>query len=98
MSDPSIPIPTIVADAELDLRGVICPYNFVKTKLKLETMELGQVLSVLLDDGDPIKNVPRSVSDDGHTVLSQERIQTVISRDDPEMSARLRMMPLHSSC
>ena len=76
MSDPSIPIPTIVADAELDLRGVICPYNFVKTKLKLETMELGQVLSVLLDDGDPIKNVPRSVSDDGHTVLSQERIQS----------------------
>ena len=28
-------------DAELDLRGVICPYNFVKTKLKLETMEQG---------------------------------------------------------
>jgi len=26
-------------DEELDLRGVICPYNFVKTKLKLETME-----------------------------------------------------------
>ncbi|TKB33142.1 MAG: sulfurtransferase TusA family protein, partial [Nitrospira sp.] len=46
--------------AELDLRGVICPYNFVKTKLKLETMEQGQILSVLLDDGDPIQNVPRS--------------------------------------
>ena len=60
------------ADAELDLRGVICPYNFVKTKLKLETMEAGQTLAVILDDGDPIKNVPRSVSDDGHTVLIQE--------------------------
>ena len=68
--------PTIgsTADEELDLRGVICPYNFVKTKLKLETMLPGQILSVLLDEGDPIKNVPRSVSDDGHTVLSQERI------------------------
>ena len=73
MSDPSTP--AIVPDAELDLRGVICPYNFVKTKLKLETMGSGQVLSVLLDDGDPIKNVPRSVRDDGHAVLSQERIQ-----------------------
>jgi tRNA 2-thiouridine synthesizing protein A len=62
------------ADEELDLRGVICPYNFVKTKLKLETMSPGQVLSVLLDEGDPIKNVPRSVSDDGHTVLSQDRV------------------------
>lgn len=59
-------------DAELDLRGVICPYNFVKTKLKLETMEAGQVLAVILDEGEPIRNVPRSVSDDGHTVLGQE--------------------------
>jgi tRNA 2-thiouridine synthesizing protein A len=63
---------SIRADAELDLRGVICPYNFVKTKLKLETMEPGQTLAIILDDGDPIKNVPRSVSDDGHTVLLQE--------------------------
>lgn len=62
------------ADEELDLRGVICPYNFVKTKIKLEAMSPGRVLSVLLDDGDPIKNVPRSVADDGHLVLSQDRI------------------------
>jgi tRNA 2-thiouridine synthesizing protein A len=61
-------------DAELDLRGVICPYNFVKTKLKLETMEEGQILSVILDAGDPIRNVPQSVSNEGHTILSQEAI------------------------
>ena len=60
------------ADAELDLRGVICPYNFVRTKLKLETMGAGQVLAVILDDGEPIRSVHRSVSDDGHTVLRQE--------------------------
>jgi TusA-related sulfurtransferase len=64
----------ISTDIELDLRGVICPYNFVKTKLKLETMDQGQVLAVLLDDGDPIKNVPRSVENEGHTVLAQNRI------------------------
>ena len=63
------------SDTELDLRGVICPYNFVKTKLKLEAMEQGQILSVLLDDGDPIRNVPLSVSNEGHTVLSQDRLQ-----------------------
>ena len=62
-------------DTELDLRGVICPYNFVKTKLKLEAKEHGQILSVLLDDGDPIRNVPLSVSNEGHTVLSQDRLQ-----------------------
>ena len=65
----------IQADAELDLRGVICPYNFVKTKLKLETMEGGQILSVLLDDGDPVRNVPQSVRNEGHTILSQERME-----------------------
>ena len=65
---PEVPV------TELDLRGVICPYNFVKTKLKLETLKQGQVLSVLLDDGDPIRNVPRSVENEGHTVLSQERV------------------------
>lgn len=59
-------------DAELDLRGVICPYNFVKTKLKLETMEQGQLLAVILDAGDPIRNVPQSVSNEGHAVLLQE--------------------------
>ena len=66
----------IQPDAELDLRGVICPYNFVKTKLKLETMEEGQILSVILDAGDPIRNVPQSVSNEGHTILSQEAIGT----------------------
>lgn len=75
-----------VSDAELDLRGVICPYNFVKTKLKLETMAKGQVLSVILDDGDPIRNVPRSVQNEGHTVLGQERLgqahRVLIRRED----------------
>lgn len=60
------------ADAELDLRGVICPYNFVKIKLKLETMAAGQILAVILDDGEPIRNVPASVTNEGHTVLAQE--------------------------
>ena len=67
----SVPVPA----EELDLRGVICPYNFVKTKLKLESMAPGQLLLVHLDEGDPIRNVPRSVSDDGHDVLSQERAE-----------------------
>ena len=86
MPDASQPI--LSPDAELDLRGVICPYNFVKTKLKLETMEAGQVLLVHLDDGDPIRNVPRSVSDDGHDILSQERVdqsfRVMIKRRDDD--------------
>ncbi len=59
---------------ELDLRGVICPYNFVKTKLKLETLEIGSQLAVLLDEGDPIHNVPKSIMNEGHQVLIQEKV------------------------
>jgi TusA-related sulfurtransferase len=66
---------TVQPDAELDLRGVICPYNFVKTKLKLDTMGEGQVLAVLLDDGEPIRNVPQSLRNEGHEILSQEQVE-----------------------
>jgi TusA-related sulfurtransferase len=59
---------------ELDLRGVMCPYNYVKTKLKLESMEPGQILSVIVDDGEPIRNVPRSIAEDGHTILKKEKV------------------------
>ena len=54
-----------------DLRGVMCPLNYVKTKLKLEMMDAGERLEVWLDSGDPIKNVPMSLRNDGHKVLSE---------------------------
>ena len=55
---------------KIDLLGVKCPFNYVKTKLKLETMASGDSLEVLLDQGEPEQNVPRSVQNDGHKVLS----------------------------
>lgn len=55
-----------------DLRGVACPLNYVKTKLRLEMMETGERLEVWLDAGEPIKNVPMSLRNDGHKVLSEE--------------------------
>ena len=58
------------ANQEIDLRGVACPLNWVKTKLRLEEMEPGEVLEVLLDDGDPIRNVPRSVRAEGHRIVA----------------------------
>ncbi len=64
----------IEAQVELDLRGVICPYNFVKTKLKLDTMSAGEILAVILDDGEPIRNVPQSVKNEGHTILTQDQL------------------------
>lgn len=63
-------------DATLDLKGVICPINFVKTKLKLEEMNTGDLLEVILDDGEPIANVPRSVKEEGHRILKVAKLDS----------------------
>ena len=69
----SVPAPSGVPI--YDLRGVACPMNYVKTKLKLEMMDAGERLEVWLDAGEPIKNVPMSLKNDGHTLLLQEPLE-----------------------
>lgn len=62
---------SIVADEKIDITDVVCPITFVKTKVALEEMDDGQILQVHINDGEPIKNVPRSVKEEGHEVLQQ---------------------------
>lgn len=57
----------------LDLRGIACPMNFVKTKLQLDKMAAGSLLEVLLDEGEPIESVSSSVVAEGHVVRLNER-------------------------
>lgn len=57
------------AKEKIDLRGVSCPMNFVKTKVALETINSGEILEVILDEGDAMLNVPRSVKEEGHQVI-----------------------------
>lgn len=54
----------------VDLRGVTCPINYVRVRLALEGLTEGDELEVLLDAGDPVRNVPRSLKDDGDQVLA----------------------------
>lgn len=56
-----------------DFRGVPCPLNFVKTKLVLETMACGETLEILLDDGEPIENVPASLKAENHRIVEQKK-------------------------
>lgn len=58
-----------------DLRGVACPFNFVKTKIELSTLKSGDLLEIWLDDGHPIENVPGSVRNEGHEVVSATPVQ-----------------------
>jgi len=59
-------------DHYLDITNDVCPITFVKTKLLVEKMAAGEVAEVRLGDGEPLENVPRSVREEGHEVLSLE--------------------------
>ncbi|NCO76404.1 MAG: sulfurtransferase TusA family protein [Cyanobacteria bacterium] len=56
----------------LDLRGTPCPINFVRSKLQLEKMSSGELLNILLDTGEPIEQVPNSLSMEGYSVEAME--------------------------
>ena len=62
------------AAESLDLKGEVCPYTFVKSKLALEEMESGQILRVVVDNPGSAKNVPRSLSSEGHKILDVSQL------------------------
>lgn len=64
----AVPPSGLSAAVPLDLRGTRCPLNYVKTRLQLERMAVGQTLEVWLDHGEPEEQVPRSLRMDGHDV------------------------------
>lgn len=63
----------------LDLRGVACPINFVKAKLKLEEMDKGDLLELIIDSGEPMANVPRSIKEEGHKIIHVQKIDNCFS-------------------
>jgi TusA-related sulfurtransferase len=65
---------------ELDLTGVPCPMNWVRTRLALEPLPAGGRLDVLLDHGEPLASVPRSAREDGHDVTLDGNRVTIVKR------------------
>jgi TusA-related sulfurtransferase len=61
-------------DRELDLKGEVCPFTFVKSKLIIEQMDKGQVLRVILDYKSSVENVPKSMEMEGQEVLAVNQI------------------------
>ena len=61
----------------LDIRNDVCPMTFVKTRLLIERMPVGDVASILLRGAEPIENVPASVAELGHAVLELAPVRSV---------------------
>ncbi|MBQ8134732.1 MAG: sulfurtransferase TusA family protein [Clostridia bacterium] len=56
-------------DDKVDITDVVCPTTFVKAKIALEELDEGQILSIRMNDGEPVQNVPRSIKEEGHQIL-----------------------------
>ncbi len=61
-------------DKTIDLKGEVCPYTFVKSKLALEEMGLDQVLEIVVDHEPAVENVPKSLKNEGQKVLAVDKI------------------------
>ena len=51
--------------------------TFVRTKLRLERMQPGDVLHVRLRGDEPLRNVPRAARDEGMTFLRECAVRRV---------------------
>ena len=56
----------------LDLK----PFNYIQTKIRLEEMDAGELLEITIEDGEPIKNVLESLTNDGHDIVRTHQIGT----------------------
>jgi TusA-related sulfurtransferase len=63
----------IKIDIRLDIKGQVCPYTFVRSKLAMEKMKLGEVLEIITDHRPALKNIPRSMEHEGQKVLTIEQ-------------------------
>jgi tRNA 2-thiouridine synthesizing protein A len=60
--------------ARIDIRPFACPLTWVKTRVALERLDVGQVLEVWVSAGEPLASVPRSAAEDGHRLVALERL------------------------
>ncbi len=61
-----------VVDTWIDITGEVCPMTFVRVKLKLETLPVGTQLTIRLNGGEPLANVPRSLQEEGCRIVCLE--------------------------
>ena len=64
----------MVPDKRINIKGLVCPYTFVKAKLAIESMDVNQTLEILLDYEEASRSIPKSMEDHGQKVLKVEKI------------------------
>jgi tRNA 2-thiouridine synthesizing protein A len=63
---------------KLDISEDNCPITFVKTKLFMENLNKGEKAEIILKNGEPLENIPRSLTETGYKVINIENIKDEI--------------------
>ncbi len=58
----------------MNLYGVKCPLNWAKAKVRLEDLERGDVLEVLINDPKGRRDIPRAAEAEGYAVVTIDEI------------------------
>ena len=56
----------------LDLRGVKCPLNWAKAKVRLEYLAQGDQLALVIDDPKGRRDIPRAAEAEGYAIVEIE--------------------------
>jgi TusA-related sulfurtransferase len=65
---------------QIDITSDLCPMTYVRTRLALDKMATGETLLVVLKGQEPLANVPRTATEQGHQVLEVTTDEAGISR------------------
>ena len=69
-----------MAEVQLDITKEHCPMTFVKTKIALSKLSIGDRLEVLVTEGEPLDNIPKSSTEQGFNVVEVTHVKDKIHR------------------
>jgi tRNA 2-thiouridine synthesizing protein A len=57
----------------LDARGLLCPLPVLKVRKRLQSLAVGQTLTMIADDPAAIIDVPHYCAESGHELVSSDQ-------------------------
>lgn len=76
----------------LDITRDMCPMTFVKARLFLEKCQHGQIVEILLSEGEPLENLPDALKLDGHKLISLDELTLSSTPDMMTKSRQFRLI------
>ena len=69
-----MPEQEVKIDREIDVKDEFCPYPYLRSKLTLEEMDIGQTLRILVNTASSIRDVPRSFEEAGQKIIRTQQL------------------------